>query len=93
MLMTLRAADKASEANSASLNLPGRIHVIDLNVDSREEMVETFLMRKVSYRARADDIEIGTEKRAGIETGTTEGRLSGEAAARLGLAVAEKGAL
>ena len=39
------------------MNLPGRIHVIDLRVDSRLDMVETWATRKDSYCARAEDIE------------------------------------
>ena len=36
---------------------PGRIHVIDLSVDSRLDMVETWATRKDSYWARAADME------------------------------------
>lgn len=39
---------RASEASSASLNRPGRIHVIDLREDSRVDMAETLLTRKAS---------------------------------------------
>jgi hypothetical protein len=53
----LRDADRASEASSASLNLPGRNHVTDRKEDSKDEIVETLLMRKDSYRATDDDME------------------------------------
>jgi hypothetical protein len=39
---------RASEASSASLNLPGRNQVIDLRDDSREAIVEMFFMRNAS---------------------------------------------
>jgi hypothetical protein len=40
--------ERASEASSASLNLPGRNQVMDLREDSRVEIVETLLRRKDS---------------------------------------------
>lgn len=46
--MILLSYSQASEANSASLNLPGKNHVKDLSVDSIEEIVETLLARKAS---------------------------------------------
>jgi hypothetical protein len=46
----------ASDASSASLNLPGKTHVTERSEDSRLEMTETLLRRKVSYLAKADDI-------------------------------------
>jgi len=46
----------ASEASSASLNLPGKTHVTERSEDSRLEMTETLFKRKVSYFAKADDI-------------------------------------
>ena len=39
------------------MNLPGRIHVMDLKEDSRLEMVETWATRKDSYWAKGEDIE------------------------------------
>lgn len=56
MLITLRSAERASDASSASLNLPGKNHVMDLRDDSKEEIVETLLMRKDSYRAKDEDM-------------------------------------
>jgi len=50
--------EHASDASSASLNLPGRNQVMDLREDSTEEMVETFLTRKSSYFARAEDMSV-----------------------------------
>jgi hypothetical protein len=47
-----------SDASSASLNLPGKIQVIDLRVDSTVDIVETLLTRNDSYCA-STDIEIG----------------------------------
>lgn len=46
----------ASDVSSASLNLPGKIHVTERSEDSRLEMTETLLTRKASYLAKADDI-------------------------------------
>lgn len=46
----------ASDASSASLNLPGKIHVTERSEDSRLEMTETLFTRKDSYLAKADDI-------------------------------------
>lgn len=48
--------ERASDASSASLNLPGRNQVIDLREDSRLEIVETLFMRNVSYLAREKDM-------------------------------------
>ena len=45
---------RLSEANSASLKRPGRIHVNDLNVDSKVDIVETLFKTKDSYRAAAE---------------------------------------
>jgi len=44
--------ERASDANSASLNLPGRNQVMDLREDSRVEIVETLFMRNASYFAK-----------------------------------------
>lgn len=44
--------ERASDASSASLNLPGRNQVMDLREDSRVEMVETLFMRNASYFAK-----------------------------------------
>lgn len=38
------------------MNLPGKIHVTERSEDSRLEMTETLLNKKVSYLAKADDI-------------------------------------
>jgi hypothetical protein len=40
------------------LNLPGRNHVIDLKEDSKDEIVETLLIRKDSYLANDEDMEV-----------------------------------
>lgn len=40
--------ERASEASSASLNLPGKNQVMDLRDDSRVDIVETLLRRKDS---------------------------------------------
>ena len=53
------------------MNLPGRIHVIDLRVDSREEIVETLAARKDSYLAKGEDIESKDRRR---ETESSGGR-------------------
>lgn len=47
---------QASDASSASLNLPGKTHVTERSEDSRLEMAETLFRRKVSYLAKTDDI-------------------------------------
>lgn len=49
---------RASEASSASLNLPGRNQVTDLKEDSNVEIVETLLIRKDSYLAREADMVV-----------------------------------
>lgn len=54
--------ERASDASSASLNLPGRNQVIDLREDSRLEMVETLFMRNVSYFARDKDMSDEKER-------------------------------
>ena len=46
----------ASDASSASLNLPGKTHVTERSEDSRLEMKETLFKRNASYLAKADDI-------------------------------------
>lgn len=40
---------QASEASSASLNRPGRNQLMDRREDSRDDIVETLLIRKDSY--------------------------------------------
>ena len=50
------------------MNLPGKIHVMDLSVDSRLEIVETWATRKDSYWAKTDDMR-SKDRRKG--TGST----------------------
>jgi hypothetical protein len=38
------------------LNLPGRNHVTERRVDSRDDIVETFFRRKDSYSASEEDM-------------------------------------
>lgn len=49
--------ERASDASSASLNLPGRNQVRDLREDSRLEMVDTLFTRKDSYFASEKDMD------------------------------------
>lgn len=66
--------EHASDASSASLNLPGKNQVMDLREDSTEEMVETFLTRKSSYFARAEDmtVDVGVSRDNAVVLPTRE---------------------
>ncbi len=59
------------------MNLPGRIHVIDLREDSRLDMVETWATRKDSYWAKADDIESKDRREGNEEQAPLGGRPGG----------------